>query len=419
MAPVIVKAADAPKWLSPFMERLGGKMLLRANYTESASGAAAKELFVDVQDLFENSPLQPELVERRFSRIVGHCIPHKCKRLVYLDDPGSRAMAEAIRARIGEDVALVSVNELNADLSSNKTNDGGTVVVAGAVCSGRSLLAVSQALRFAQPNGIVNYVIGVARTPNQDALREIRSNATYGDHPDEHGFFVMEQAFVPITRPGNVTVWDEEAELLKKLLEEEPEGAASKELEFRLQVLNRSSSNEQRGLVDNLFWLTRAGHPLELRTGFTFFNFVYAAGTISQADVYFSVAAVLHGLRLDGASERSLRRHERRRRVISPRCFDRFNDGVVQAAYLRAALPSELDYSTSPDVSDEMAQVLEFILGHDEDSAGEASREFLFALALRRLRLTNRALARLVEKHGSESGDAVATALWKEIEQSI
>ncbi|KEZ79083.1 putative phage-like protein [Salinisphaera hydrothermalis C41B8] len=67
--------------------------------------------------------------------------------------------------------------------------------------------------------------------------------------------------------------------------------------------------------------------------------------------------------------------------------FDRYSDGMIQAAILRSAKPEELRYDLSEEMSSEMAAFLCLSLKHCDSHQGEAILEFLFAIATNRLTL--------------------------------
>jgi len=98
--------------------------------------------------------------------------------------------------------------------------------------------------------------------------------------------------------------------------------------------------------------------------------------------------------------------------VLSPRCFDRFNDGVIQASILRAAHPAELDYSIDEKLSRDMWHVLDTIFSANSTQAGEAALEFLLALAMKRLKLETKDLETLKKKYGAAMPHPIARALW-------
>jgi len=137
-----------------------------------------------------------------------------------------------------------------------------------------------------------------------------------------------------------------------------------------------------------VFWPDPEGNKLSLRNGFLLFGFDYYCDSehkASQADVYFAVSAILHSMREGYEGQASLRQHIHHRVVISPYAIDRFNDGIVQAAFLRAAFPAELNYADSPQYSEDMREVLLSVFEDLSRQRAEAATEFLFAILTEKL----------------------------------
>ena len=67
------------------------------------------------------------------------------------------------------------------------------------------------------------------------------------------------------------------------------------------------------------------------------------------------------------------------RNLIDPFIFNRFNDGIIQSAILRAAKEEELNYSYSLKNSTDMYTLLKTIIKHRDEYQGEAILEFLYA----------------------------------------
>jgi hypothetical protein len=83
--------------------------------------------------------------------------------------------------------------------------------------------------------------------------------------------------------------------------------------------------------------------------------------------------------------------------VLDPDMFARYNDGVLQAALLRACEASELNYSRDLGLSRSMASIIEgVILGRHADS-GEAVLEFVLAVWLGKVRLEESVRSQLEE----------------------
>jgi hypothetical protein len=73
--------------------------------------------------------------------------------------------------------------------------------------------------------------------------------------------------------------------------------------------------------------------------------------------------------------------------LISPGQFNRHNDGIIQASFLRASESPEMDYRPIESLSKEMSNVLHHRFEHVNDDAGEATTEYLLALAAGHVRL--------------------------------
>jgi hypothetical protein len=83
--------------------------------------------------------------------------------------------------------------------------------------------------------------------------------------------------------------------------------------------------------------------------------------------------------------------------LICPETFTRFNDGVIQAAFLRAAYPAELNYSVCQEMSHDMERLLLKWLHYSDQPAGAAAGEFLLAIAIGKLRLRREHLDTVLE----------------------
>ena len=75
--------------------------------------------------------------------------------------------------------------------------------------------------------------------------------------------------------------------------------------------------------------------------------------------------------------------------LIDPFIFNRFNDGIIQASILRASKADELNYSLSFNHSNNMLSLINTFIKHKEEQQGEAIFEFLYSIAIGKLRLHN------------------------------
>jgi hypothetical protein len=419
--PLILKAKHSPAWLSPFMHEVVGKNLIRANYNTPDAGHATREVFFDLESLFkDDNLLEIERYQKRFQWALARAIPASLTRIIHIDSPASKAMALMIESKVkgqfSKGIEILAYPAVRDGWREYETDEGATLIVAAAAASGRSLLSVAQLLRRIQKNGAITYLVGLARYPTPEVFNEIESNITYGDQPRDYGFFAVERVNLPLVGSKTQTTWDMEADLLKWLQLECTDDAARRQLDSRAAAIAKAAGHDTKGMLDNLFWAKPDGETLKLRPNFAFYNFEATEQLgVKQADVYFTMAAILHNLRCAREAKESLYPHEHLRRVLSPRCFDRFNDGVIQSSLLRAAHQAEVDYSTDENLSREMWQFLDFVFRERLNEPGEAYREFLVALALGRLRLRLEDTKKLKERHGDTSRDALDLLLWKKI----
>ncbi len=73
-------------------------------------------------------------------------------------------------------------------------------------------------------------------------------------------------------------------------------------------------------------------------------------------------------------------------------------DGVIQAAFLHAALPTELDYRADETQSLAMSDIIYRLAAGYGHERGEAAMEFVIALAIEKIRLHQSVDARLRTK---------------------
>lgn len=148
---------------------------------------------------------------------------------------------------------------------------------------------------------------------------------------------------------------------------------------------------------------------LILRAGFAYWSDNYEAQAC-QPEVLATVAVLLQRARESSLvpDERRLASGSFQQVVLAPENFTRFNDGVIQAALLRCAYPSELDYRDDHAASDFMKAVILRVIARATQEAGEAILEFLLAITQGRLMLMdahvveiNDAASKLTAKHQS------------------
>ena len=415
---VLIKQTHAPVWLSRFLSATACNGVLRAFYPNPDSSQSASLVFIDMEQLFEGI-VKAVSLQKRIDRMISQATPVATTRILYLGDPSSAKLAAQIQSRLKElrhEASNLEIRPIREALNGLSESDGATIVVAGAIASGQSLLSASQLLRNLETSGAITYLVGLSRMSTVSEYEKLERDLRMGEVSSDYGFCVAERINLPLNGRFSVTSWDEELELLQAL-SDATHGSLRTCFEERIRFLQEAASRDHRGLADRLFWPASNSVELQLRPGFVFFPKDVDPQKASQGDVFFAVVAVLHHLRVGSGAKSLLRQTEYKRVLISPLCFDRFNDGILQAALLRAANRPELDYSSSPEESEAMCNVLRAILEGADTTKGEAAREFLLAIAIDRLVLCGIDIADLYNEFASVCTDPVSSALWAEIKK--
>lgn len=166
---------------------------------------------------------------------------------------------------------------------------------------------------------------------------------------------VLRKCPMPRITGRTMTPWDSESTKLRQWSGSDPltdKSGLPSVLAARADQLIQGAASQ-----DQLFLPSVAGRTLKLRPTFAFWSdFGIATTTATQADVYWTMQSILHDLR--ARSDDKGLGSTYHTTVINPACFDRYNDGVIQASLLRAASPLELNYSIDDAFSRKMTDVI-------------------------------------------------------------
>lgn len=393
---ITIKKDDSPKGLSSFIKEFKSlakddQNVFKVNFKENRSIVNKYDFYFDMHLVLENiiqKKEQYKTFQKKLTDYINQYIPSNVKYLIHLNDEGSITLANLIKEQITSNPTIVSQDAMESIIENL---DGSAVVVASCIANGKNLLYITRSLRNREKLKIV-FFIALTRTKNKEQLDFLKSNLKQGMYGGETNTFVSVYNFYCCNDSLNSN-WINEIEFLKKLkhFSEENSLESSVTEEFinkRISLLNESMSVEKCGLANQIFLPNvYKDVELDLRKNFAFFDFHEYVGKISQADVFFTIGSVINELRNSETLKRNLRQSEYVRNVLDPANFNRFNDGVIQAAILRAAYSSELSYSLDNDLSNDMKNILEAMIAYPDSDQGEALLEFLYAIAIGRMSL--------------------------------
>lgn len=309
------------------------------------------------------------------------------------DEGQARRMAEIVQDMLQKRSPSASIRVLNsAELDAPATElfqfmrQAGVVVVAPVVGNGFILKQISAALRSVQPKGPRLYIALAALPESQARLKELGDDLQ--SNADERAYHFKHAFALPIGKLDQNIDWLRELQLMDSIVDV----CAERGIDVPARLHNRLIGiRAGDGLSGELTFLPSfAGNALAMSPGFLLWKIgTPIAGDDLGASVLMTVAAFLEACRSAETknSETSLVSGLFQQTLIAPANFTRFNDPAIQAALLRSAYRSELNFSSCPDMSSDMQRlVLRLIRLHDAP-AGEALPEFLLALAMGRLTL--------------------------------
>lgn len=383
---------DLPPSQQAIIEKLAGLNLFK---THKNVDSRRLEYYLDTSTLFRNESnteedtnnIQQEVI-KRWKTIVTRSAPVTLNRMVHAEYPFSKQLTELSKHILvpytdTSQLNILSSRELR---SSSTTEKMSTLVISSCIDDSQELMGINRDLRSIQPYGNTSYISPIFRATSHKERERIRANLTYGENGKDT--FSLHTIYkIDLPEEIGTHSWLQEIDLMAEVLEWiDIEGRARPiELENRLIFLRNAPTI---GISDCLFWKNQWGNELSIRPDFTLLKVDGGKRQLSQADIFFVISAVLHNLRNGVQGKPKLEYKTYSRAVISPDNFQRLNDGVIQAAILRAARKYELSYSTcDANTSSRMKDQLIAYANKSKEGEGEALIEFLIAIAAKKMTL--------------------------------
>jgi hypothetical protein len=395
----LIKRVHQPKWQEKLLKAVGAKNVFRCYYPSTSGSGTDYPIFCDLSELCDESSYHQNF-ELPLSRIL--CLGVDV--IIHLSDKASRLLAEKAIAKYSEHstkppailVADDSLDEELKKLHESKGSSLSTAVIASCVAGGFALLSISRSLRNRADK--IAYFVALAVPSSVDAWEQMRSNLELrNDGKGKNPVEIVWQASLPQLGFGQASSWKKE----HVWLQEQNGKHQCDILENRLYLLDNVGASRKEGLSDNVFLPSFMGASLRINKNFAFYK---KTTDLTQADVFLIASGILHDLR-DPSHKDGIRQSMNSHVLLDPGNFDRYNDGIVQAAILRSAKTSELAYVTHGAASRSIAGLLERMIRMRNEPEGEALPEFLLALVTRRMSLNPTDLEMIVEELKRASKD--------------
>lgn len=343
------------------------------------------EFFINLSELVNNGEYK-----NKVENYVTRHFPLNADLIVYASDQGAKELAEQIQLKV--QMLGKSVNCCAAlDLSDKRKPTQGIVVVAGSIQTGKSLLEISRKLRQFS-NLPIAYVVGFAKYNDPSSYTKLKADLCHNNgcpHLGKHQFQAIEEILLP-TMEHRINSWTRETEVIKQTINLKGLSDYTKaRLEDRDKFLRQASDASQMGIGDSIFLPSPPGGNMILGKTFAFWNEKdNSVEWPHQATVYFTICSILQGLRYNSSGQATPPlKSSYVLKQLDPLMFDRFNEGIIQASVLRAAKPSELDYSASDDSSRIVGSLIERMLKDPTLNTSEALPEFLLAICSHKIQI--------------------------------
>lgn len=388
VTPYMLVQTDAPNQLRDVMQKYRGK---RAFSLRRDADRDVHHLFVDLDRTLLNDG-----EKHAIETVVRRHAPASTSHVLALRGTDSIALAERVADEI-EGLGLRRPYVMHGtDLDKGSADRRGVIVVAGSFGSGQSFQDASRDLRDRFKDLPRTFLAGLRKHSAAEHQLTLLRDLEHNNRSPKHTMCFVDDMMLP--HPNQFTAWSRELRLwnnaLVRLRMTDARNAPIAAIERRIATISAAIGG------DDLFLKTSSGDTLKLRQGFAFWTGNYEKEDITQGDVFSTIAAVLEYCRKMPKPRQTsapLSQSPFHLNVLSSENFTRYNDGIIQAALLRASFPHELNFADvqTEKHSSKMASLVVKMLAQHGESQGEACLEFLLALATKRLTLAERDVRRI------------------------
>jgi len=355
-----------------------------------------EHFYIDIASFLKDEELSKPFI-KKLNVILNKSFSRDIKTIVTLDDSGSNALKEQVIKYLNneeENYQWLTLTELE---TKEFDTEHSALVIAGSITSGRKLLSASRRLRALNIDTAIKYLVGISKLPTEVESIQLSKDLEQGGNE----LIILNKCPLPRIKEHVVTAWELEKGFLSQFIDDFEDNITS--LPQTLSVRNTEVRDSKNGLFLN----DPNDKPLVLRDGFAFWSSLNIdCSKASQADVYWTMQTIMHDLRVENSDTGLESTYHST--VLSPICFDRYNDGIIQACILRAATPGELNYTIDKSFSRQMADVLISIIKNWNIAQGEGCLEFLMALATKRMKVLDSDLTRVLAlSHEVDMNDTV------------
>ncbi|MDI5895350.1 MULTISPECIES: hypothetical protein [Flavobacterium] len=412
---IVINGADiaiqtSAKFMNQFISDKKEESVLKVNYKDTDQSSSRKyEIYIDYSKIIQNLDRFKDH-QTKLDAYIDQFVPSNLKYIVFLNDHSSELLAHYILNRIEPNYKKENIPQMfsqNNFSSVAEKPSGSILIVSSCISNGKNLLYLNRALR--DNNLRIIFFIGINRISNTESNKFLKTNLKYGDYGPENSTFI-EVETIACSNLSESNSWQKELDFIQKYLKEVDNPEVFEFLREREKSLVNCESQEIKGLSKHLFLpnlFSDNKEILGIRRNSAFFDRVDYAEHASQSDVFFSIAYVVNRLRNSGNLSHILKQSSFIRNLLSPSNFNRFNDGVIQASFLRCARNEEMNYAIDSALSKEMKDILITIFKYRTEAQGEALLEFLYGMAIGKFTLKKDDLKAVLAELNNETNEII------------
>nr|WP_315475949.1 hypothetical protein [uncultured Undibacterium sp.] len=371
-----------------FAKYFTGKDFLRIQTRGSNPTAKVRPIYLEPSRILKNKEFKHYL-----SKVLQQKVAISLQAVIYQDDAASKSLAKYCVSElkkidgIPRDFKILPESNLNIDVLNQ---DGALLIVAAVVGRGSKLLSISRDLRSLH-TGARTYIIGAQISETEEQIKGLSRNLEYS----------ASKAQILIERFASVAIGNGiqrsyacEHDFYQRIGAHEPK--------HHLHPWWKQALGTKEGSTEYSLFPTgeKLNQAIKLRPDFAYWDFKYNENFIHTPALMMTISAILQNARESEtlAVENRLATDAFQQVVLDPENFARYNDGAIQAALLKAALPSELDYTSDNEASQYILEFVTKIFLKFNTPQGEAALEFALALRTGKLKITKTHRQQLSQK---------------------
>lgn len=363
---------------SAFSKFYSGKGCLRIQARGQSSTGKVRSVYLEPMHVLGNSEFK-----KYISKLLIQKVSISLQAIVYQDDAASKELAEYCAIELkklqNKSSRLKLISELELE-TSDINKDDALLVVAAVIGRGSRLLSISRDLRPLH-TGARTYIIGAQITETEEQIIGLWRNLVYSASKAQ----ILVERFATVAIGSGIQLsYAREHDFYQEIGASEPSHPLHP---WWLHALGTTDGSDEFSIYPTGPALDKS---IKLRPDFAYWDFKYDEKLIHTPAVIMTIAAILQNARDSEklAFENRLSTDAFQQVVLDPENFVRYNDGVIQVALLKAALPGELDYTSDKDASLYFLEFLTKIFLQFNRPQGEAALEFALALRTGRLKIT-------------------------------